>query len=171
MDKLTLLYSRQQIAARVAALADVLNRDYADRELVVIGVLKGAAIFLTDLVRSLDLSLNFDFVTLSSYGSEMVSSEKVRITSDLRLQVTGAHLLVVDDIIDTGHSAAFLCGHLAEQRPASLKTCFLLDKSERRQVQLTPDYVGFELDRGFVVGYGMDYAEKYRNLPDIYRIN
>ena len=171
MGKLTILYSRQRIATRVKAIANMLNRDYADKELVVIGVLKGASIFLTDLVRCLDVSLIFDFVTLSSYGSGKDSSEKVRMTNELSLSVTGAHVLVVDDIIDTGLSAAFLCRHITERGPASLKTCFLVDKSERRQVELTPDYVGFELDRGFVVGYGMDHSERYRNLPDIYRLD
>lgn len=170
MSKLTLLYNRQQIAARVKELADAVNRDYADKELVVVGVLKGASILLTDLVRCLDLTLVFDFVTLSSYGAGKDSSEKVCMTTDLRLSVAGAHVLVVDDIIDTGLSAAFLCQHLVQQRPASLKTCFLIQKSERRQIDFTPDYVGFEVDRGFLVGYGMDYSEKYRNLPDIYRL-
>jgi hypoxanthine phosphoribosyltransferase len=171
MSKLTMLYSHEQIATRVKELADTLSRDYTDKELVVVGVLKGGAIFLADLVRRLDLPLIFDFVTLSSYGSGKDSSQQVRLTTDLHVSLEGAHLLVVDDIIDTGISAAFLCQYLEERRPASLKTCFLIDKSQRRQVEITPDYIGFKLDRGFVVGYGMDYSEKYRNLPDIYRLD
>lgn len=166
-----MLYSREQIAARVKELADTLNRDYVDRELVVVGVLKGGSIFLADLVRRLDVPLIFDFVTLSSYGSGKDPSQQVSLTTDLRVSPAGAHLLVLDDIIDTGMSAAFLCQYLEERRPASLRTCFLIDKSQRRQVEFTPDYVGFELDRGFVVAYGMDSSEKYRNLPDIYRLD
>jgi len=166
-----MLHSREQIATRVKELADTLNRDYADKELVVVGVLKGGTIFLADLVRCLDVPVIFDFVTLSSYGSAKESSQQVQLATDLRVSVAGAHVLVVDDIIDTGISVAFLCRYLKERRPASLKTCFLIDKSQRRQVDFTPDYVGFELDRGFVVGYGMDFSEKYRNLPDIYRLD
>ena len=171
MSQLTLLYSRRQIATRIQRLADELNRDYAGRELLVVGVLKGAFIFVSDLVRQLHRPLVLDFVAVSSYGSGKESSQRVRITADLRQPVEGTHLLIVDDIIDTGSSALFLQRHLWNRRPASLRTCFLIDKSERRKVASQPDYVGFELSGGFVVGYGMDHAERYRNLPDIYRVD
>lgn len=171
MSRLTLLYHRDAIAARIEQLAGLLNRDYAQTELVVIGVLKGASIFVADLVRQLNIPVLLDFIGASSYGAGQDSLQRVRITSDLRAPVTGAHVLLVDDIIDTGLSAERLLRHLEQGKPASLKTCFLIDKSARRQVGYRPDYVGFELGDGFVVGYGMDHAESYRNLPDIYRLD
>lgn len=171
MNRLELLYGRAEIAARVQELADRLNRDYARTNLIVVGVLKGAAIFVADLVRGLDGPVLLDFVEASSYGSGRDSSRRVRITSHLRGSLAGAHVLMVDDILDTGFSARALSRYLGEKRPASLKTCFLIDKAARRQVDFRPDYVGFRLDEGFVVGYGMDHAERYRNLPDLYLLD
>jgi len=162
-----ILFSREMIRQRVDELAAQISGDYAGRDLVVVGILKGAFIFMADLIRAITVPCRIDFVRLASYGSGSLSSGKVRITKDLEIEIAGCHVLIVEDIIDTGFTLAFLDRVLRERRPASLKVCALLDKKERRQAPFTADYVGFAIPDRFVVGYGLDYGEQYRFLADV----
>lgn len=164
---LTDAISSEKIAARVRELAAELSQAYEGKELVVIGVLKGAWVFMADLVRALSIPVACDFVRLSSYGSSMESSRDPKLLLDASASVEGKHVLFVDDIIDTGISADWLQKYFAEKQPASLAWCVLLDKPARREVEIHPEYIGFELPDEFIVGYGIDYAEKYRELPYI----
>jgi hypoxanthine phosphoribosyltransferase len=171
MEKLTLLYPRQQIAERVRALAESISSDYADKELVVVGILRDTFVFLADLVRLLEVPLRIDFIGVSSYGLGTESSQKIILTKDLQLSVAGNDVLVVGDILDTGVTVDFVLKFLREKQPGSIKVCALIDKKQRRLVDVPLDYVGFDLESGFVAGYGIDCAEKYRWLPDIYRVD
>lgn len=162
-----ILFSREIIQRRVGELAAQISRDYQGRELLVVGILKGAFIFMADLVRALDVPSSVDFVRLASYGEGQVSSGTVRLTKDLESQVAGRELLVVEDILDTGLTLSRLTEILRERNPASLKVCVFLDKRERRTVPFSADYVGFTIPDAFVVGYGLDLDEKYRYLPDV----
>lgn len=168
--RLVRLYSRGRIAARVRALARAIRADYEGRDLVVVGVLKGAFVFLADLVRALDRPVAIDFVGLSSYGRGVDSSGTVRVTRPLGVPIAGRDVLVVEDILDTGRSMKALLEGLAAGSPRSVRLCALLDKRERRVEPVTAHYVGFEVPQGFVVGYGIDFDERYRHLPDIYRL-
>jgi hypoxanthine phosphoribosyltransferase len=165
-----LLFSRKEIARRVEELADKISRDYAGQDLLLVGVLKGAFIFLADLVRALAFTVEVDFVRLRSYGAGTQTSGEVHITKDMEVPVKGRQVLVVEDIVDAGLTLDFLLGHLASHQPASLKICCLIDKRERRQVEVPLDYVGFTVAKGFLVGYGLDCGEKLRTLPEIYEI-
>jgi hypoxanthine phosphoribosyltransferase len=165
-----LLFSRKEIARRVEELADKISRDYAGQDLLLVGVLKGAFIFLADLVRALAFPVEVDFVRLRSYGAGTQTSGEVHITKDMEVPVKGRQVLVVEDIVDAGLTLDFLLGHLASHQPASLKICCLIDKRERRQVEVPLDYVGFTVAKGFLVGYGLDCGEKLRTLPEIYEI-
>jgi hypoxanthine phosphoribosyltransferase len=158
---------RDRIQARVRELAAQINRDYAGQELILIGVLKGVFIFLADLVRLLDMPVRVDFVRLRSYGDSSTSSGQVEITKDIELFLKDQHVLVVEDIIDSGLTLEYLLKHLRQQQPQSLKICCLTDKLERRSISVPIDYVGFIVEKGFLVGYGLDYAENYRQYPDI----
>ena len=167
-DKLKVLYARQEIEAAVTRLAAEITRDYRERNPLVVGVLKGCFVFMSDLVRRLEFPLETDFIQLSSYGRSTNSSGKIKIAQDLKTPVNGRDVLVVEDIVDSGRSLAFLIDYLQQKSsPASIKLCCLLDKPSRRQVPVAVDYRGFTVPDKFVVGYGMDYAEQYRNLPDI----
>ena len=168
LDNLKILYSRQEIEVAVARLAAEITREYQARNPLILGVLKGSFVFMSDLVRRLDFPLETDFIQLSSYGRGTESSGKINISHDLKSPVEGRDVLVVEDIVDTGNSLAFLADYLQKKNPESLRFCCLLDKPSRRQVPVTVDYRGFTVPDKFVVGYGMDYAEQYRNLPDIY---
>lgn len=170
MERLIPLYSRREIANRVEGLAEAISYDYANKELVMVGILKGAFVFLADLIRCLRIPTVVDFVGLSSYGLGNQSSRQIVMTRDLQLPVEGKDVLVVEDILDTGLSVDFVLSYFRKRRPGSLRLCALIDKTERRTIPLTVDYVGFKLDKGFVVGYGIDYAERYRHLPDIHRV-
>lgn len=169
-ERFVLLYPREEVAERVRELAKAISGDYQDRELVLVGVLKGAFVFLADLIRHLTVPAMVDFIGLSSYGSRSESSGEVVLTKDLQIPIEGRDVLVVEDILDTGLTTDLVLKRLQERRPASLKLCALIDKKERRRVPVAVDYVGFELDKGFVVGYGIDYDEQYRHLPDVYRL-
>jgi hypoxanthine phosphoribosyltransferase len=158
---------RDEIASTVERLAGRICRDYSGGNLVLVGILKGAFVFLSDLMRRLDIPVEVDFVRLASYGSEQVSSRNVRITKDLEIPLQGKDVLIVEDIVDTGWTLAFLMEKLSERHPKSLRICALLDKEARREVDIPVDYVGFPIEDRFVVGYGLDVEEKYRNLPDI----
>jgi hypoxanthine phosphoribosyltransferase len=168
-DELDLLISRDQIAARIEELATQIDADYADAgELVLIGVLKGSFIFLADLARRLTIRHRVEFIAVSSYGDrESTESGAVRLLMDVRHDITGQHVLMVEDIIDTGHTLAYLLRLLGARGPASIKACTLLRKPDRMQVDVPIAYLGFDIDDVWVVGYGLDYAERYRTLPDI----
>ncbi|MDB4956248.1 MAG: hypoxanthine phosphoribosyltransferase [Myxococcales bacterium] len=165
------MISAEAIAARVAELGAQITADhkpFADKaEIVVIGVLKGSVIFLADLVRYVSLPVLVDFIGISSYGDATVSSGVVQITQDLSKPIEGKHVIVVEDIVDTGHTVAYLLENLATRRPASLKLASLLHKPERQERQVKIDYLGFTIPNKFVVGYGLDVAQQYRNLPFI----
>jgi hypoxanthine phosphoribosyltransferase len=172
MDKISkeILFPRDAIQKRVRELAGQISKDYADRELIIIGVLKGAFIFMADLIREISIPCRIDFTRLASYGDGSDSSGKVVMTKDIETSIKGRDILIVEDILDTGLTLQYLVGWLKERNPNSLKICVLLDKRKRRKVSFEADYVGFTIDDGFVVGYGLDFNEKYRFSPDIYVI-
>jgi hypoxanthine phosphoribosyltransferase len=161
------LVAEKEIAARVAELGRVIARDYADGTLVLVGVLQGAIPFIADLMRALPIDVTVDFLRASSYGGGTTSSGAVRLVADLSVDVADRHVLVVDDIVDTGHTLAALKRTLEARRPRSVKTCVLLDKTGRRETEVQIDYVGFTIPNVFVVGYGLDYDGLYRNLPHV----
>jgi hypoxanthine phosphoribosyltransferase len=162
-----ILFPKEMIDKRVRELAGQISRDYEGRELLLVGILKGAFIFMADLIRGISVSCQVDFVRLASYGGGSRSSGEVRITKDLEMPVEGRDVLIVEDIIDTGLTLTHLVKVLRERRPASLRVCAFLDKKERRQVPFEVDYVGFTIPDGFVVGYGLDFKENFRFLPDV----
>lgn len=164
------LYSKETIEKRVQEIAQTLSDDYHGKEVVFICILKGAFIFLADLLRYLAIPHTIDFMRVASYGSGTVSSGKITVTKDIETDINGKDVIIVEDIIDTGITLAFLKNKLQEKTPRSLKICALLDKKARREVEIDADYVGFSMDEGFVVGYGLDFDEKFRSLPDIYVI-
>lgn len=166
-DVKEVLLSADQIAVRVAEMGATLTRDYAGKQLSLICILKGASIFGADLYRHIDMPATIDFMAISSYGNRTQSTGVVRITKDLDVSIEDKDVLIVEDIIDSGLTLSYLLENLRSRRPASLRTCVLLDKPERREVQYTPDYTGFTIPDQFVIGYGLDYAERYRNLPYI----
>ena len=166
-SNLEVLLSAEQIASRVKELAAQISADYRGRPLHIIGMLKGAWVFLADLVRHLDLEVTVDFLSIASYGNDSHSSGVVRITKDLDQSIEGLDVLVVEDILDTGHTFEYLRGVLEAHKPKSLKVVTLLDKSSRRVRPVEADYVGFTIPDVFVVGYGLDYSQRYRNLPDV----
>lgn len=171
-SRMDVLFSTEQIAARVKALGEQITADYAGltsngQPLVLIGVLKGAAIFLADLARSIEVDNTFDFVAVSSYGRARVSSGAVKLIKDIDNPIEGKHVILVEDILDTGLTLSYLRGLMLQHKPASLKIATCLDKPERRLVPIEADYIGFKIPNQFVIGYGMDYAEVYRNVPDI----
>lgn len=166
-DLSEVLLQPAELTARIGEMGAQISQEYAGKDLLLIGVLKGAVIFLSDLLRSISIPVAIDFMAVSSYGAATKSSGVVRIQKDLEESIQGRHVLVVEDIVDTGLTLQYMLENLDSRHPASLKVCCLLDKPERRQVQVAPDYVGFRIPDKFVVGYGLDYAEKYRNLPYI----
>jgi hypoxanthine phosphoribosyltransferase len=166
-DVKSVLYSEKVLAEKVAEIGARITADYDGKDLLVIGVLKGANIFLGDLVRKIDLPVQIDFIAASSYGSSTESSGVVRILKDLDYSIEGKHVLIVEDIIDTGLTLHYLLDNFQSRNPASLAVCTLLDKPERRKVDIDVAYAGFDIPDEFIVGYGIDFAEKYRNLPYI----
>lgn len=164
---LEVLYTREQIAGRVAEMGAEITRDYSGEKLVMVGVLKGAAPFLADLSRAIQIDATFDFVAVSSYGKGQRSSGAVKLIKDLDEPAEGKNVLIVEDILDTGLTLSYLRKIILQQKPRSLRIATLLDKPSRRIEKIDADYVGFSIPNLFVIGYGMDYAERYRNLPDI----
>ena len=162
----SVLISREQIAARIQRLTRDIQRDYAGRDLVIVSLLNGTVMFLADLIRNLSLPLRLDFIGVSSYGGGTESRELV-FTKELRIDVRGREVLLVDDILDTGKTLSAVLKKLRALKPRRIRTCVLLDKPDRRLEQVRADYVGFTIPNEFVVGYGLDYAERYRNLPFI----
>jgi len=161
------LISRQEIAARIIQLSSEITSAYRDKNPLIIGILKGSFMFMADLVRALDFPLEVDFIGLSSYGTGKETSGRVRVTDSPGSEVRDRHVLVVEDIVDSGLTLAFLREYLLKKKPASLKLCALTDKPDRHRVPVTIDYLGFTVPNKFLVGYGLDWDEKYRNLPDI----
>lgn len=161
------LFTQEALEARVGELATQLNRDYAGKSPLLVGVLRGAFVFLADLVRDLSLPVTLDFIAASSYGDCTVSSGQLNISKDLSEDIAGKDVIVVEDILDSGCTLHKLLAEFSGRNPASLKLCVLLDKPERRTHPVSADYVGFTIPDAFVVGYGLDFAEKYRNLPYI----
>ncbi len=162
-----ILFSRQEIEATVRKLAAEIRQNYQGKNPLLIGILKGSFMFMADLIRLLDFPLEVEFIRLSSYGRGKESLGKVKVVQGLRSQVRGREVLVIEDIVDTGLTIAFLLDYLRKKRPASLKLCALTDKPSRRQTPVTIDYLGFTVPDKFLVGYGLDWDEKFRNLPDI----
>ncbi len=161
------LFTQAQIAERVREIGAQISEEYAGESIVLIGVLKGAAIFLADLARAITVDNTFDFVAVSSYGRARVSSGAVKLIKDIDNPIEGKHVIIVEDILDTGLTLSYLRGLMLQHRPASLKIATCLDKPERRLVPIEADYVAFSIPNRFVIGYGMDYAEVYRNMADI----
>lgn len=166
-DVESVLLSEEKLAKRIAEIGAEITADYAGKEILMIGVLRGAVIFMADLARSIKVPVAIDFMAVSSYGAGTTSSGVVRILKDLDENVEGKHILVVEDIIDSGLTLNYLLDNLKSRKPASIKLCTLLNKPERRKVDVKIDYNGFDVPDYFVIGYGLDYAEKYRNLPFI----
>jgi hypoxanthine phosphoribosyltransferase len=173
MDKYCLkpCISTEEVQKQVARLATQINQDYAGKDLVLVGILKGAVVFLADLMRQLLMPVEVDFIRVTSYGKEAETSGKVQITKDLELTIRDRDVLIVEDIVDTGLTMKFLVDYLSSHQPKSLKVCALIDKYERREVDFDADYVGIRLDKGFIVGYGLDFSEKHRNLRGIFEVH
>ena len=159
-----ILLTEEQIKTRIAELGKELTADYAGKDPIIVGVLKGVVVFYADMIREIKTHCEMDFMWISSYAGTN-STGKMEVKRDIASDIKGRHVLILEDIYDTGNSLDFTYRHLMSREPASLKICTLLDKPERRQVEFTPDYVGIEVPDEFVVGYGLDYNEKYRELP------
>ncbi len=164
-DVAEILITEEELKARIAELGKAISEDYRGQDLVLLCVLKGGFMMLADLMRAIDIPHNVDFMATSSYGDSTESSGVVRILKDLDMNIEGRNVLIVEDIIDTGHTLNYLMQILKARNPASLRVCTLLNKRERREVDIPLDYVGFDIPNKFVVGYGLDFDEVYRNLP------
>ena len=167
MDRLKVLLNREQIAKKVTELGARITHDFEGESVLLVGVLKGATIFLADLAREIKLDATFDFIAVSSYGNSRQQSGEVKLMKDVDHSVEGKNIILVEDILDTGLTLTYLKRQLLGRQPKSLKTAALLDKVSRRTQPIKGDYVGFEIPDEFVVGYGLDFAERFRNLPDI----
>jgi hypoxanthine phosphoribosyltransferase len=167
---LVLAYPREAVARRVREIAQTLSRQFAGREPIVIGILKGAFIFVADLVREMDIPVKLDFMQAASYGLGTKSSGTIRLDKDLSLDVCGQDVILVDDILDTGLTLHFIINRLKQRHPRSLTVCVLIDKRERRQVEVAVDHIGFAFAEGFIAGYGIDKGEEYRNLDGLYTV-
>ena len=169
-EELVPVLSRSEIAQKVKSLARQISNDYAGKDLCIIGVLTGVFVFLADLVRELTIGVEIDFVRLASYGSGTVSSGNIQTTKEIELDVKDRDVLIIEDIVDSGLTVDFLLKYLKQFHPTSIKVCAFIDKAERRQVQVPIDYVGHVVEHGFLVGYGLDFDQKYRELPGIYHL-
>lgn len=161
------MISEEQIKKRVVEMAEQIEADYAGKNLIVVGILKGASVFVSDLIRRIDLPLTLDFMAVSSYGMSTESSGVVRILKDLDMDISGMDVLIVEDIIDSGLTLSYLQDYLSARHVNSLRLCTLLDKPHRRKTEVKADYIGFTIEDEFIVGYGIDCKEQYRNLPYI----
>ena len=170
MAQLTPLLSAQDIEAKVAALAREISQDYKDSDLVVIGVLNGAFIFMADLVRFMEKSVSVDFIRVSSYGAGDTSSGQHRLTKPLEIDIKGKDVLIVEDIVDSGLTMRFLKDYFQKFSPRSIEICAMIDKKERRETPIDIKYACFDVEKGFLVGYGLDFDENYRSLPGIYTL-
>ncbi len=170
MSEFIPVLTKEEIATRVEEVAQAISTDYRDRDLILIGILKGAFIFLSDLIRHLSIPVKVDFICASSYGDRTSSSGRVKLTKDVDLDVKNKDVIIVEDIVDTGITLSYLMKHLKSSGAASVRICALIDKRERRKTEVVVDYVCHSVDKGFLVGYGLDYAEFYRNLPEVYHL-
>jgi hypoxanthine phosphoribosyltransferase len=170
-DELVEVISNETIRNRVKELGDIITKDHAGNEIVVVGILKGAFIFMADLVRNINLNLELDFIRLKSYGAKTESSGTITLTKDVELDLTDKHIIVVEDIVDTGYTLQYLIEILKLHKAASIKICCLINKKERRRVEIDVNYVGFDISEGFLVGYGLDFNERYRHLNGIFHLN
>lgn len=166
-DLKAILITPEEIRKRILEMGETITNEYQGKDLVLIGILKGAVPFMADLMQAIDLPLEYDFMAVSSYGASTKSSGTVRFLKDLDLVIESRDIMIIEDIIDTGLTLQYLVENLRSRKPRSLKICTLLDKPDRRKAEVHPDYNGFVIPDVFVVGYGLDYAEKYRNLPCI----
>ena len=166
-DIAKILIPKDKIDARVKEIAAEIKRDFGDEDLIMICILRGSCYFFADLTRALNNSIRLEFMSVSSYGSGTTSSGEVRIIQDINCRIEDKNVIIVEDIIDTGYTLSYLKRILTERRPKALKICTLLDKPSRREAEIEGDYVGFTIPNEFVVGYGLDFAQKYRNLPDV----
>jgi hypoxanthine phosphoribosyltransferase len=171
MPDLIPVLKKDEIDKLVSEVAQKISSDYQDRELILIAVLKGAFMFLSDLARRLTIPAQIDFLRVASYGANSSSSGKIQFTKEIEVNIRDKDVLVIEDIIDTGLSMRFILDHLKSFEPKTLKVCVLIDKYERREADITIDYVCHTVQKGFLVGYGLDYAEEYRNLPEVYQLN
>jgi hypoxanthine phosphoribosyltransferase len=171
MPELSIILTEKEIDRLIGVMAQKISEEYKDKRLVLIGVLKGAFIFLGDLARRLTIPVEIDFIQFSSYGNNDSSSGDIQLRSDISSELSGKNILVVEDIIDTGLTITELIKHLELFNPESIRVCAFIDKHERRKVDYKADYVCHSVEGGFLVGYGLDYAEKYRNLPALYHLN
>jgi hypoxanthine phosphoribosyltransferase len=169
MTEKKILLSKQEIAEKVRQLGVEITTDYKDRQLVLVGVLNGAFIFLADLARAIDLPVEIDFIRVASYGDATTTSGTIRLSKPPEIDLTGKDILLVEDIVDTGTTLNWLHQYFKEHQAASVKICALIDKHERRTAKIVIDYPGFQVESGFLVGYGLDHAEQFRNLPEIYQ--
>ncbi|MCJ7521085.1 MAG: hypoxanthine phosphoribosyltransferase [Dehalococcoidia bacterium] len=167
MDKPRVFIPREEIEKKVAELADELRRDYQDKHPLLIGALKGSFVFMSDLIRKLNIPVEIYFIMLSSYGAGRETSGKIKLLQRVKTPIRGRHVLVIEDIIDSGLTVRFLLNYLGRRKPSSLKLCTMFDKPSRRVVEIPIDYVGFTIPDAFVVGYGLDLDEKFRYLPDL----
>lgn len=166
--KRNILFSEDQISSRIKELGEIINREYKGRNLYVLSLLRGSFVYAADLVRAIDLNVKVGFMTTSSYGHSETSSGTVKIVNDIADNIEGWDVLIVDDIVDTGITMDFVVNHVKNLKPASVKTCVLLDKPSRRKVEIKPDYCCFEIEDVFVVGYGLNYGDFYRNIPYVF---
>lgn len=171
IEKIEVLITEEQLDKRISEIAEEINKDFGSKEITLICVLKGGIMFMTDIAKKLKQTVEFEFIDVSSYGNDTVSSGTLTINKDLESSIEGKHVLLLEDIVDTGRTLSYLIEYLKEKNPASLKLCTLLDKPSRRVVDVKADYIGFTIPDAFVLGYGLDYAQKYRNLPYIGVLN
>ncbi len=162
-----ILFTEEQLDKRIAELGEVISRDYAGKKVVAVGILKGAVVFFADVMRKITIPIKFDFMAVSSYGRGTKSTGTVKILKDVDTDIAGKHVIIVEDIIDSGLTLKYLKENFEHRKAASVKLCALLDKPEGRRTDITGDYIGFNVPNEFIVGYGLDYAGKYRNLPYI----
>lgn len=162
-----ILFTKEEIAEKVKELGKKISEDYHDKNVLLICTLRGASVFFSDLIREIDADLTIDFIAMSSYGASTKTSGEVKLTKDLATPISGKHVIIVEDIIDSGLTLKYVKRMLEARNPASLKVCALLDKPEGRRTDFEGDYIGFTIPNVFIVGYGLDYAERYRQLPDI----
>jgi hypoxanthine phosphoribosyltransferase len=169
LNKLKVIITKEEIEKKVAELADELRSDYQDKHPLLIGILKGSFVFMSDLIRKLNIPVEIDFIRLSSYDAAKETSGRVKQVQGIKtsISIRGRHVLVIEDIVDSGRTTRFLLDYVSHRKPASLKLCTMFDKPSRRVVEVTVDYLGFTVPNAFVVGYGLDFDEKFRHLPDL----
>ena len=165
-----ILFSRERIATEIKRLGQEISRDYGDQEIILVGVLKGSFVFIADLIREIESPSVIDFVRLASYGSGTTTSGIIEFRKGLEMPIRDRHVIIIEDIVDSGYTLECLYNKFLLQEPRSLKICTLIDKRARREVEIEADYIGISMEDGFIIGYGLDHDEKYRNLPDIYLV-